>query len=186
MGTARSCWFCEWDQLCVRVCVRAFAPMTAHRPVQAVRVSMWCHVLIPVIPLLPLQRTRGEARQCEKKHTHTHTTTNTHTHSVAMGSPRVFRCVRCVISHIHSARSPCIEHARTYGLPCVFLSFCMCVCVCQVGLAFACALGAAAAMEGFLGFCLGCWMFGLAIEVRGWTHSHPCLLAVCMTLAARF
>lgn len=33
-----------------------------------------------------------------------------------------------------------------------------------VGLSFACALGVASALEGFLGFCLGCWMFGLMIR----------------------
>lgn len=33
-----------------------------------------------------------------------------------------------------------------------------------VGLAFTCGLAGAAGLEGLIGFCLGCWMFGLAIR----------------------
>lgn len=33
-----------------------------------------------------------------------------------------------------------------------------------VGLAFTCGLGGATALEGFVGFCMGCWMFGFLIK----------------------
>jgi hypothetical protein len=33
-----------------------------------------------------------------------------------------------------------------------------------LGLAFTIGLAGAAGLEGFIGFCLGCWMFGLAIR----------------------
>ncbi len=33
-----------------------------------------------------------------------------------------------------------------------------------LGLAFTIGLAGAAGLEGFIGFCLGCWMFGFAIR----------------------
>jgi hypothetical protein len=35
-----------------------------------------------------------------------------------------------------------------------------------VGLAFTCGLGVATALEGFLGFCLGCYIFGWLIKFK--------------------
>ena len=51
-----------------------------------------------------------------------------------------------------------------------------------LGLAFTIGLAGAAGLEGFIGFCLGCWMFGLAIRFG---FASPRVCARCRLRGSR-